>query len=92
MPCDSRAVVAAVSVTVAADNLRTTKNSIVNKTEGLNTLAELMDKYSTVAGGILFATACSQFICMMTMWWYDELARCLAPLVIAALRYKSPNS
>ena len=73
LPCDRRAVVAAVSVTVAADNLKTIKNSLTDKTEGLRTLSEIMDKYSQIAGIILIATAISQFICMLTMWWYDPL-------------------
>ncbi len=89
LSCDSRAVVAAVSVTVAADNLKTIKNSLTDKTEGLKTLSELMDTYSLVAAGILLATAVSQFICMLTMWWYDETARAASPRVfISVRRYK----
>lgn len=48
LPFDSRAVVAAVSVTVASDNLRTIKNSLTDKTEGLRTLSDLLDRCDTV--------------------------------------------
>jgi hypothetical protein len=79
LPLDSYVVVAAVSVTVAAENLRTIKAALTEKTEGLKTLSDLLDKYSLVAGGILLATACSQFLCMLTMWWYDDFLM-LSPL------------
>jgi hypothetical protein len=65
----THAVVAAISVTVAKDNLAAIKNSLTDKTEGLRTLSELLDKYSTVAAGILLATACAQFFCILLMWW-----------------------
>jgi hypothetical protein len=47
LPFDSHAVVAAVSVTVASDNLRTIKNSLTDKTEGLRTLSDLLDRCDT---------------------------------------------
>jgi hypothetical protein len=70
-------VVAAVSVTVAADNLKTIKNTVANKTDSLQTLSTLMEKYSMIAGAILLATACSQFFCVLTMWWYDNFCMLL---------------
>jgi len=69
LPRNSPAVVAAISVTVAKDNLSAIKSSLTDKTEGLKTLSELLDKYSTVAAGFLLATACSQFFCIILMWW-----------------------
>ncbi len=74
LPCDACAVVGIVSVTVAADNLKTIKASLTDKTEGLRTMSELVDKYSQIAGYIMIATAVSQFFSMLLMWWYDQLA------------------
>jgi hypothetical protein len=67
-------VVGIVSVTVASDNLKTIRASLTDKTEGLKSLSDTWEKYSQVASAILLATAVSQFFCIITMWWYDEIA------------------